>query len=151
MTHILLILVCISSVEVFIRLNFLSYLDLILKVTKRVTNIIPQDKISDHWKEKVIPAYALRIMKYSLRILLILLLIMSLFFIVDFFYTDFLAFTFSLIGIIESMVFAFGYVYLRKLFTKWTTILGCNKNCIDLHSLQSLCVRWLLILRVLQS
>ena len=118
MTHILLILVCISSVEVFIRLNFLSYLDLILKVTKRVTNIIPQDKISDHWKEKVIPAYALRIMKYSLRILLILLLIMSLFFIVDFFYTDFLAFTFSLIGIIESMVFAFGYVYLRKLFTK---------------------------------
>ena len=118
MIHLLLLLVCILSVEVFIRLNFLSHLDSILKVTKRVTYVIPQDNISDRWKEKVIPAYALRIMKYSLQILLILLLIMSLFFIVDFFFNNFLAFIFSLIGIIESMVFAFGYVYLRKSLIK---------------------------------
>jgi preprotein translocase subunit SecE len=114
MIHLLLFLLCISSVEVFIRLNFLSYLDSILELTKRVTYVIPKSNISDHWKEKVIPAYALRIMKYSLQILLILLLIISLFFITDFFFNDLLAFTFSLIGIIESMVFAFGYVYLRK-------------------------------------
>ena len=118
MIHFLLLLVCILSVEVVIRLNFLSYLNLILKVTKRVTYVIPNNNISDHWKEKVIPAYALRIMKYSLQILLILLLIISLFFISDYFFNDFLAFTFSWIGIIESMVFAFGYVYLRKLFIK---------------------------------
>jgi len=118
MIHLLLLLVCIVSVEVFIRLNFLSHLDSILKVTKRVTYIIPNNNISDRWKEKVIPAYALRIMKYSLQILLILLLILSLFLIADFFFNDFLAFTFSWIGIIESMVFAFGYVYLRKLFIK---------------------------------
>ena len=141
MIHLILLLVCILSVEVFIRLNFLSYLDSILKVTKRVTYVIPNNNISDHWKEKVIPAYALRIMKYSLLILLILLLIISLFFIADYFFNDFLAFTFSLIGIMESMVFAFGYVYLRKSFIKWTTILGCNKNCINLHSHQSLCER----------
>ena len=118
MIHLLLLLVCIVSVEVFIRLNFLSHLDSILKVTKRVTYIIPNNNISDHWKENVIPAYAFRIMKYSLRILLILLLIMSLFFISNYFFNNFLAFTFSWIGIIESMVFAFGYVYLRKLFIK---------------------------------
>ena len=118
MIHFLLLLVCILSVEIFIRLNFLSLLDSILKVTKKVTYVIPKNNISDHWKEKVIPAYALRMMKYSLRILLILLLIISLFFIADYFFNDFLAFTFSLIGIIESMVFAFGYVYLRKLFIK---------------------------------
>ena len=118
MIHLLLSLVCISSVEVFIRLNFLSYLDAIFKVTKRVTYLIPNNNISDHWKERVIPAYALRIMKYSLQILLILLLIMSLFFIVDFFFNNFLAFIFSLIGIIESMVFAFGYVYSRKSFIR---------------------------------
>ena len=141
MIHPLLLLVCILSVEVFIRLNFLSHLDSILKVTKRVTYVIPKSNISDHWKEKVIPAYALKIMKYSLQILLILLLIMSLFFIADLFCNNFLTFTFSLVGIIESMLFAFGYVYLRKLFIKWTTILGCNKNCIKLHSLQSLCER----------
>ncbi len=118
MIHLILLLVCILSVEVFIRLNFLSYLDSILKVTKKVTFVIPKSNISDHWKEKVIPAYALRIMKYSLQILLILLLIMSLFFIADYFFNDFLAFTFSLIGIIESMLFAFGYVYLRRLYIK---------------------------------
>ena len=141
MIHLLLLLVCILSVEVFIRLNFLSHLDSILKVIKRVTYVIPKSNISDRWKEKVIPAYALRIMKYSLQILLILLLILSLFLISDYFFNNFLAFTFSWIGIIESMVFAFGYVYLRKLFIKWTTILGCNKNCINLHSLPSLCER----------
>ena len=118
MIHFLLLLVCIISVEFFIRLNFLSHLDSILKVTKKVTYVIPQNNISDHWKEKVVLAYALRIMKYSLQILLILLLIISLFLIADFFFNDFLALSLSLIGIIESIVFAFGYVFLRKSFIK---------------------------------
>ena len=118
MIHILLLLVCILSVEVFLRLNFLSLLDSMLKVTKKVTYVISQDKISDHWKEKVVPAYALRIMKYSLQILLILLLILSLFFVADYFFNDFLALTLSFFGIIESIVFAFGYVFLRKSFIK---------------------------------
>lgn len=118
MIHLILLLVCILSAEVFIRLNFLSFLDSILKLTKKVTYVIPKNNISDHWKEKVIPAYALRIMKYSLQILLILLLIMSLFFITDFFFNDFLALTLSLIGIIESMVFVFVCVFLRRFFMK---------------------------------
>ena len=118
MIHLLLLLVCIASVEFFIRLNFLSLLNSTLKVTKKVTHVIPQNNISDHWKEKAVPAYALRIMKYSLQILLILLVILSLFLIADFFFNDFLAFTLSLIGITESMVFAFGYVFIRKLFIK---------------------------------
>jgi len=118
MIHLILLLVCFLSVEVFIRLNFLSHFDSILKVTKKVTYVIPKNNISDHWKEKVIPAYAVRIMKYSLQILLILLLILSLFFITEFFFKNFLEFTLSLIGIIESIVFALGYVYLRRLFIK---------------------------------
>ena len=118
MIHLILSLVCIISVEAFIRLNFLSHLDSIFKVTKKVRYVIPKNSISDHWKEKVIPAYALRIMRHSLKILLILLLIMSLFFFANFFYSNFLAFSLSLIGIIESMVIAVGYVYLRKLLFK---------------------------------
>ncbi len=118
MTHLLILLVSFFSVEVFIRLNFISHLDSILKITKKVIYVIPKDKISDHWKEKVIPAYALGIMKLSLQIFLILVLILSLFLIADYFFNDFLAFTFSLIGIIETMVFAFGYLYLRKTLIK---------------------------------
>ena len=118
MTHFLIFIVCILSVELFIRLKFLSHLNSMLKVTKKVTYVISQNKISDHWKEKVIPAYALKIMNYSLKILLILLLIISLFFIIDLLQNNFLAFTFSLMGIAQSIVFAFGYVFIRRLFIK---------------------------------
>ena len=118
MIHLILLLVCISSVEVFIRLNLLSHIDSISSVIKKVTWVIPNNNISDHWKEKVIPVYAFKIMKYSLQIILILLLIMFLFFVTNLFCNNFLAFTFSLIGIIESMVFAFGYVHLKRLFFK---------------------------------
>ena len=118
MSHIVLLLVCVLSVEGFIRFHFLSILDSILKVIRKVIHIIPQDNISDHWKEKAIPAYALRMMKYSLQVLLILLLILSLFFVADYFFNGFLALTLSLFGIIESMVFAFGYAYLRKSLIK---------------------------------
>ena len=118
MIHIFLLLVCILSVEVFIKLKFVTLLNSILKVTKKVTYIIPKNSISDHWKEKAVPAYALRIIKYSLQILMVLSLMLSFFFIGDFFLTDFLALTVSLIGIIESMVFVFGYAYLRKLFIR---------------------------------
>ena len=118
MIHFVLLLVCVLSVEVFIRFNFLLILDSILKVIRKVTYLIPKNNISDHWKEKVVPAYTLRMMKYSLQILLILLLILSLFFVADYFFNDFLALTLSFFGIIESIVFAFGYVYLRKLFIK---------------------------------
>tara|TARA_B100000768_G_scaffold85837_1_gene81032 strand:- start:567 stop:830 length:264 start_codon:yes stop_codon:yes gene_type:complete len=87
-------------------------------VTKKVTYVIPKNNISDHWKEKVVPAYALRIIKYSLQILMVLSLILSFFLIGDFFLTDFFALALSLIGITESMVFVFGYVYLRKSFIR---------------------------------
>lgn len=115
MIHLVLLLVCILSIEVFIKLNFLSLLKSILEVIKKVTYVIPQNNISDHWKEKVIPAYALKMMKYSFQILLILLAIISFFIIADFLIDNFLTFTFSLMGILESVIFAFGYTYLRKL------------------------------------
>ncbi len=118
MTHLLLSLVCILSVEIFVRFKFSTHLSSILKVAKRVTYIIPKRNISDHWKEKVIPKYALSIIKYSLQMLLILLSIMSLFLIIDFFFNEFLVFTLSVIGMIESMVFGFGYFYIRKALIK---------------------------------
>ena len=116
MIHLILLIVCLISVEIFIRLNFLSRFDLILKVTKKVTYVLPKNNISDHWKEKVIPTYALRIMKYSLQIFLILLLIFCLFFFTEFFFKNFLVFTLSFMGIIESIIFGLGYIYIRRLF-----------------------------------
>ena len=116
MIHILTLVVCILSVEIFIRSNFILILVSILKVTQKVTNILLHDNISDHWKEKVIPAYALKMMKYSLQMFLILLSILSLFLIANYLFRDFLTFSLSLMGIIEALGFAFGYLYLKKFF-----------------------------------
>ncbi|MDA9330971.1 hypothetical protein N9Q75_00690 [Gammaproteobacteria bacterium] len=118
MSHLALLIVCILSLEIFIRFNFLLVLDSILKVTKKVTYVISQDNISDHWKERVVPVYALRIMKYSLQILLILLFIFFIFIIADYFFNNLIGLMLSFIGITESMVFAFGYAFLRKSFIK---------------------------------
>jgi len=118
MNHLVLFLVCVLSVEIFVRFNFLAILDSILKATQKVILVIPKDNVSDHWKEKVVPAYALKIMKFSLQLLLILSCILSLFFIVGFFLHKFLLFTLSYMGIIESMFFAFGCLYLRKFIVK---------------------------------
>jgi hypothetical protein len=118
MSHLILLLICIISVEVFIRIGFLSILDSILRVTRKVTHIIPKENISDHWKEKVIPVYALRIMKLSLQVILIISCILFIIFAADLFVVDFLSLSLSFIGIIESMVFAFGYVHLRRLVKK---------------------------------
>jgi len=116
MTHISLLLVCIVSVEILIQSKYLSFLHLIVNLTKKIIYIFFNSKISDYWKEKVIPAYALRIMKCSILMFLIVLLILFLFFFMSYFINDLLSFSFSIIGVLEAVIFSFGYAYLRKSF-----------------------------------
>jgi len=54
-------------------------------------------------------------MKYSLKMLLIVFLIIFIFIIAENLFSGFLAFIFSWNGIIESIVIAFTYAYIRKL------------------------------------
>jgi len=117
-THFLTLLVCVLSVEIFIRSNFTRILVSLLKVTRKVFHILPHNNISDHWKERAIPTYALKMMKYSLQMLLILLSILFLFFIANYCLEGFLNLSLSLTGITEAVVFAFGYVRLRKFFIR---------------------------------
>ncbi len=118
MIHFLTFVVCISSIEIFIRSNFTHILASLLKVTKKVIQIIPQNNISDHWKERAIPAYAFKMMQYSLQMLLILLSILFLFFISNYCIEGFINFSVSLMGIAETVAFALGYVLLRKFFIR---------------------------------
>ncbi len=89
-----------------------------LEMMRKVSRILPQDNISDHWKEKAFPAYAIKMMKCSLKMFLILLSILFLFFIADYFWKDFLNFSISLIGIIEAVIFALGYISIRKFLVR---------------------------------
>jgi len=114
MTHIFLLLVCILSVEIFFKSNFLSVLDIFSTIIKKVVRLVASKNISDHWKEKILPVYALRMMKYSLHILVVLLFIISLFITADYFNNDLLLHIFSFFGIVESLVFSSVYLFLRK-------------------------------------
>ena len=115
MNHLILMFGCILSIELFLRLNFLSHLNTLFNSLKKVIYIVPTKNISDHWKEKVIPIYAIRMMRASGKILLISLFILSFFLLNNFFFNGLLEFTISLLGIIESIFFLISYLYFRKL------------------------------------
>ena len=118
MNHLILLFICFLSVEIFIRSNYISLIYLSVEVSKKAINIISNKNISDHWKENIIPKYSLKMMKYSLQMLLIFLLIIFIFVIGDNIFGGFLEFSFSLHGIIESILFAFSYYYIRKLIVR---------------------------------
>ena len=115
MTHFSLLIVCAISVEIFLRSSFVDRFISISTLIKKVIHIIPNNKISDHWKEIVIPKYAFKMMSSSLKILLILIFIILLFVLTDIVISDFLVFTLSLLGIIESIIFALIYFKIRTI------------------------------------
>lgn len=116
--HFILLLGCILSIELFLRLNFLSHLNVMLVVTKKIVYIVPSKKISDHWKEKIIPIYAFKIIRASAQILFISICVALFFLANDAFFNDFLKFATSIIGIIESSLFLICYFFFRKLLLK---------------------------------
>ena len=118
MNHIILLVICLFSVEIFIRSKYVALISSLIKVSKKSISTILNKNISDHWKENIIPKYSLQMMNYSIKMLLILFLIILIFVITDNFYSGFLGFTFSSNGIIESILIAFSYAYIRKLIIR---------------------------------
>lgn len=112
--HFALFLGCIFSIEIIFRFKFALILKSNLKFSKKAAYIILNKNISDHWKEKIIPAYALNIMKLSVQIFLILSCIILYFTVIDLFLIGFFKFIFSTIGIIESIIVGLGYSYFRR-------------------------------------
>ncbi len=118
MNHLIILFICFISVEIFIRSNYIFLVKSTINVSKKSINIILNKNISDHWKENIIPKYSLQMMKYSLQMLLILFLITFIFVITDNFFSGFLTFILSWNGVIESILIAFSYAYIRKLIVK---------------------------------
>ena len=118
MKHCILLVLCVLSIEIFIRSNYTFLINSLVKVSKKAIYIVLNKNISDHWKEKIITKYSLQMIKSSLQMLLIIFLIFFIFIIADNLFTGILAFTFSLNGIIESILIAFSYAYIRKYMLK---------------------------------
>ena len=114
MNHLILLIICSFSVEIFIRSNYIFLINSTIKVSKKAINIILNKNISDHWKENIIPKYSLHMIRYSLQTLSILCLIIFIFFIADILFSGFIEFLFSFSGIVESILLAFIYSYSRN-------------------------------------
>ena len=118
MNYFILFFIMIISAEIIINSNYILLLNLLIKLNKSAIKVILYKKASDHWKEKIIPEYSLRIMRISLSMLLIFLVIILLFLITSILFNNFLAFIFSPRGIISSILFSFIYLYLKRLIKK---------------------------------
>ena len=116
MDHAYLIGACIFNLELFLRLNFLSYVNSAGRNTKKVFHIIITPRISDHRKEKIILAHAFILLKNSLSILAILFLIIFIFLGFIVLSDHFLSLILSVTGIVELIVVSLIYFKLRVFF-----------------------------------
>ena len=113
--HAALILCCCIAIEIFIQSKFKLILTSLRIVSKKVFKVLKSEKISDCWKEKIIPFYAISMFKYSIKSFFILAIIVFVFFLPSFFIVDFIYFSISLHGIIESIIFCVAYLKIRTI------------------------------------
>lgn len=115
MIHLVLLLVCVISIETFFRFGFIKHFKNNVEIIKKVIRILPSAKISDHWKEVAIPNYSLSLMRGSIQIFLILVAIICFFLIANLYFKDFISHSLSLGGFVESLLFVSIYIKVRNL------------------------------------
>ena len=114
--YLYLVVACVLSIELFLRLKFMSYVNSISRNSSKVFHVIMSSNISDHWKEKMVPVYAFILLKNSLLILGILFLIILVFSSFIVLSSKFLALLLSITGIAMSIVISLTYLKLRVTF-----------------------------------
>tara|TARA_B100000242_G_C42894906_1_gene415101 strand:+ start:199 stop:555 length:357 start_codon:yes stop_codon:yes gene_type:complete len=118
MNFLFLFLIIFLSTELIIKFNYILLIKSLIYLSKKASKVILNKKISDHWKEKIIQEYSFKMMKLSFLMIFIFTLIIVLFLLPTLFINDFLNFISSVRGIISSILFAFGYIYLKNLIKK---------------------------------
>ena len=116
MDYVYLVVACVLSIELFLRLKFMSYVNSIGRNSSKVFHVIMASHISDHWKEKMVPTYAFILLKNSLLILGILILIILVFSAFVVLSSKFLTLILSITGIAISFIISFTYLKLRAAF-----------------------------------
>ena len=116
--YLYLVIACILSIELFLRLKFMSYVNSIVKNTNKVFRVIISSNISDHWKEKMVPTYAFILLKNSLLILGVLFLIILVFSAFIVLSSKFMTLILSVTGIAMSIAISFIYLKLRVIIFK---------------------------------
>lgn len=116
MDWILLILSAVFFVEIFRRLNAFGRVDAIKEILLKVTKTIRSPGVSDFWKQKVLPRYALMLFSQSLLVFGICVASLSLFLVFTAFSIifdgKFFALALSPQGVLASTAAALSYAWL---------------------------------------
>jgi hypothetical protein len=115
---ILLAIGTICVVECFIRSPLLSKVKQLTGLLGKISGVLRSSSISDHWKEKILPVYAGKLLSSSIVLFfwvaLGLLPMIVLVLVAEFFDSPLLPLVSSLLGLAASTLIALIYVYLRK-------------------------------------
>lgn len=120
MTWLLLAIGTISTVEAFLRLPIMQRGHDLKILLLKIFRVVTSQKISDHWKEKVLLTYAWRLFSISLLLLMFLLISVAPFVVLasisEAFNFSVFDLASSLIGIIASSFVAICYALFRMHF-----------------------------------
>ena len=118
MDWILLILSSVCFVEIFIRLGAIGRINELKEIVLKITNTFRSPRISDCWKEKILPRYSLMLFMRSLLVFVILVGSLSPFFVFSafsiIFNGQFIELCSSAKGIVTSTLVATTYAMLRS-------------------------------------
>ena len=120
MSWILTAILCVLLIEILIRVPLKNLLVEMFKVSGKSLRILRSDKISDHWKEKVMLMYASLLISYTLKLSGIFLVIGGfasiLVYMSEYFDVAMEQFVLSWMGVVYSLLVAMAYLKLRKAF-----------------------------------
>lgn len=121
MLFVITVIVSIVAVELFFRLPVQSSVTVLLGKMRAATNVMRLQHASDHWKERAMLGYSVRIARVSLRLAALLGVIVGICGALMMFTDQFLAspasvfdYVASPIGVVVATVSAIAYVYVKK-------------------------------------
>lgn len=106
---ILVLLLGVASFEIISRLKLILSIKKLGSLSIKSLQIINSEKISEHWKEKVLRKYSLKLLKESLKSAFVLLILASTIALFSFVSPNFLDYLLSLIGILQIFIVIFIY------------------------------------------
>ena len=113
MNHLALLILCALSVEIIFSLNPVRQFKSIKILSVKLRNLIFNPKISDHWKETLVPYYAVSILVRLIKLLFKTVFIFILFFLTDLVLEGFYTLVISWWGMLELTVFCILYTKLK--------------------------------------
>ena len=114
--YFILAIFVVVAIELFVRIDALVFVHKMYEKLSSFAKLMSAKNVSDHWKEKVIPSYALIIIINALKFLGVLFLILALFASLALLFDGFFQFSMSAVGIIEMLLFSLLYLKIRQKF-----------------------------------